>query len=361
MPLLVISNNMFIKIDSVGVFDLSNSSCNMISNFDDGVNMLNNLYFKGDFEAASKRINSVYNLAVETEESIRNEEHFRRTLTKFFGIAGDIEGELGHYENALHYYKNFQCLRMQLKTNLCKANETLEFLTLYQFRKFTDYTLNNLAKSEITLSRPTEMNDIVDTPVFLWLNSPSFGSTSKFKGHLEAFKQSFSDYRIASFCENNIKTGRHAVQNSLMWAHYAADHTGFCVEYKFHRDDIRQDDLNNLTASRMVRMNYSDPRLNPLNFETLNTLFIDKAFYTKSIDWMYENEVRLIQFKPNNGDVRVQYKLSDKTKVIAIYFGKRCPADNISKLKTLLKDRDIKYYKMDIDFSNVHRLKYSEI
>ena len=60
-------------------------------------------------------------------------------------------------------------------------------------------------------------------------------------------------------------------------------------------------------------------------------------------------------------ETRVQYSLSPKTQIPAIYFGYRCPDADIQVIKKLLENTDVKFYKMDIDYSNVYKLKYREI
>lgn len=353
---------LYLDPDGVGTLDLSNCQGYIISNLKEAVGSISDLYFKGDFESALPLIKLAYNIALKTDKSIQQTEEYRKTLTTYYGLAGDVYGELGYRSDALRLYENFQFLKMQLKSNLFKNQEPKDSVTLFQFRKFSEYTLANLLKSEITLSRPSAMNDIVDTLVLSWINSPSFGRTSKFKKHLDVYKKSFQDFRIASFCESNPSKEQIAVKNPLMWAHYADEHRGFCVEYQFDKSDFRRDDFNNLTASRIFRVKYSDPGKKPIDFENSDSsLFIDVGFFTKSIEWSYENEVRLIQYKPTNGNIREQYSLSPKTKVIAIYFGYRCSADIIQIIKNLLCGRNIKFYQMDIDYSNVHRLKYKEI
>ena len=147
-----------------------------------------------------------------------------------------------------------------------------------------------------------------------------------------------------------------------MWSHYADEHKGFCIAYIFHSDDFRHDDFSNQTASRLFRMTYNDSNSNPIDFNKLDKpLTTTQAFLTKSIDWSYENEVRLLQYCPKNGETRVQYSLSPKTQIPAIYFGYRCPDADIQIIKKLLGNTEVKFYKMDIDFSNVYKLKYREI
>ena len=323
------------------------------------VSLICSLYQKGQFEEARGLLDPAFELAKNTDQS---SEDFRRLITKLYGVAGDIYGELGEFNLSLKFYENFQCLKMQLKTNLFKDSKPSESIKLYQFRRFSDYSLANLINRELTLSRPIIMNDVVDSLINVWLDSPSFGATARHKGHLKPFRESFRDYRIASLCEDNISKNQFAIQNTLMWSHYADEHKGFCIAYIFHSDDFRHDDFSNQTASRLFRMTYNDSNTNPIDFNKLDKpLSTTQAFLTKSIDWSYENEVRLLQYCPKNGETRVQYSLSPKTQIPAIYFGYRCPDADIQVIKKLLENTDVKFYKMDIDYSNVYKLKYREI
>lgn len=322
----------------------------------DIIERINHLYYNGEFNKAKELLPVALKIAKQADHS---SEDFRTELKKIYGLAGDVWGELGEVNQALRYYENFQFLRMQLKTNF-QSSETIK---LYQFRKFTNYTLANLLNKEITLSRPNQMNDIVDTLVFTWLKSPRFGATTKYKGHLAPYKESFRDYRIASFCGDNPEENQYAIQNTLMWSHYADEHRGFCVEYLFHHDDFRKDDFQELTASRLFKIKYRKPT-EPINFteqKPSGPFTTEKAFITKSQDWSYENEYRLLQYKPKQGALREQYKLSDNTKIVAIYFGYRCLDSDIQIIKRLLEHTDIKFYKMEIDYADVYHLKHNEI
>ena len=322
------------------------------------------LYVNGEFNEAKELLDVAFAIA---KQSDQHSEDFRRELTQLYGLAGDILGERGDLKQSLRYYENFQCLKMQLRTNLFSGSTPSETFTLYQFRRFTNYTLANLLNKEITLSSPSQMNDPVDSLVFTYLESPRFGATARHKGHLAPYKESFRDYRIASFCEDNPDKKQYAIQNILMWSHYADEHRGFCVKYVFHRDDFRQDNFSELVASRLFRIEYYDPE-NPkkerANLEDLlskDTLTAADAFLTKYKDWSYENEVRLLQYNPKDGELREQYKLSDKSKIVAIYFGCRCPDTDIQVIKRLFENTDVKFYKMEIDYSDVYHLKYKEI
>lgn len=353
LPSVITSNNVITLNNRISI-ELTDSPAYLISNLSDAITVLKDLYYQGDFNGAYAAHLIAFKFAKQKQHGNNKSE-----LKDLYLYSANVCGELKKDAEALKLYEGYHCLSMQLNTNLFKDSDPQDSVTLYQFRRFSDYTLSNLLRSEITLSRPSVMNDIVDTLVYSWLDSPSFGAKSTHKGHLDVYRRAFQDYRIASFCEDNPIKNQYAVQNTLMWAHYASEHYGFCVQYKLNADEFRKDDFHNNTASRLFRIKYRDPQKEPVNFSSEDeTLFTDVAFLTKSNDWEYENEVRLIQYAPLNGRDRNQYKLSEKSSIEAIYFGFRCPDTNIQIIKNLLCDRDIRFYKMEIDYSNVHRLKY---
>ena len=328
-----------------------------INSLSDAIKVLNILYNEGDFNAARCAIKIAFDFAQKLREHPSKPD-----LKKLCGIAGDVYGELGIEDIALNHYAKLHFFQMQLNNNIFDGGNFKDTFKLFQFRRFTEYSLSNLLHREITLTSPSQMNDIVDTPVFSWLNSPTFGQTSLHKGHLRFWKKSFDDYRIASFCINNPSKRQYAVKNTLMWSHYADNHSGFCVEYEFHSDDFRKDNIDECSAARLMKIKYINPKKNPLNFDPApKSITTEQGFMTKSKDWEYENEVRIIQYKPTGGTLREQYILDPQTKIVAIYFGYRCTQTNIEIIKKLLEGENIKYYKMDIDYTNIHRLKYTKI
>lgn len=315
------------------------------------------LYRNGDFLGSLQAIGPALQISNLIFENFQNRKFMKKELQldKVCGHIGDIYGELNDEENALKYYECYHFMKMQI-AGLNSTNP----LKLYQFRKFTDYNLANLMKHEITLSKPSVMNDIVDTLVFSRFESQAFGKGCYHTGHLRHFKKSYEDYRIASFCSDNIKTGRMAISNSLMWAHYAEEHRGYCVEFIFDSDDFMRNDVKEKTASRLFKMTYI-PVDKPFNFNTKDSLTTREAFMTKSGEWEYEQEVRLLQYKRTGGSIREQYQLSPKTKINAIYFGVRCPESTRNVIRHLMKNTDVKFYQMRIDTSDVYNLKYDVI
>lgn len=84
----------------------------------------------------------------------------------------------------------------------------------------------------------------------------------------------------------------------LMWAHYANNHRGMCVEYELL-------EFNSRLGFSPVPIIYSDERVSVHNFETLERdiqgKFIE-SLTSKSADWSYEREWRIIREDSACGD-----------------------------------------------------------
>jgi hypothetical protein len=112
----------------------------------------------------------------------------------------------------------------------------------------------------------------------------------------------------------------------------------------------------------MFKITYKDQYKEPLDFSNPDTTLCARtAFAYKSKDWGYENEVRIVSYNPLIDDDHVQYKLQTKHPVKAIYFGFNCADDVKKRVRNILKDEDVKYYQMQFDEKNIHRLIFSEI
>ena len=75
--------------------------------------------------------------------------------------------------------------------------------------------------------------------------------------------------------------------STLMWSHYAKDHTGFCIKYRRRDSNIL---VSGLCQPVMYRN--SMPRVS-YNVSTPTKEAIDVVFWTKSESWEYEREWRL--------------------------------------------------------------------
>lgn len=136
----------------------------------------------------------------------------------------------------------------------------------------------------------------------------------------EAIQKSFGELRICSFTTSK--------ENLLFWSHYAAIHTGFCVEF----------DASKMPIAYAYKVAYSDeypdveyPRPSDA------TAFIPALI--KSKDWEYEDEYRTI-FVPeatkqpkNDGESLLLHG----DEITNVYFGAAMEEENKEKIKKLVE------------------------
>ncbi len=123
--------------------------------------------------------------------------------------------------------------------------------------------------------------------------------------------------------ENNMRAEKnvHGVYcltesstNILMWSHYACKHTGFCIEYDV--EVLKENNLELFKVAYSTRTPESDLFIH-------HPQDIIKIFSTKSTDWMYEQEWRILLCEFMGDEEYKLYQLSNccVTKVI---LGSRC-------------------------------------
>lgn len=147
-----------------------------------------------------------------------------------------------------------------------------------------------------------------------------------------------------------------------MWSHYAGEHTGFCIKYKLSKHFIKQEeDEDNHEHMYLKSIIYSNDKIN-MNVHSINS---DLAFATKYKDWEYEDEVRLIVYNPNRMDDFYGIKLDEESEIEAIFFGYRCSEQTITTIKNLFIQKGYcnmpKFYKMELNSSNIYKLNYQEV
>lgn len=244
-------------------------------------------------------------------------------LERVYFKSGEIAAKLGKTDDALKHFQEYQKLVMY-KFNGDKIDKHL-----FSFRNFSEYSLYDLSNNSISISRPKVMNDPFDTPIIEW---GKYLRSNNPKPHTDAFIESFNGYRIRSFSmseDDNLP-----INNLLMWAHYANGHKGFCVEYDFS-SEFRKPLIS------FNQINYDKVELSK------DSLSITEAFATKSKDWEYENEIRLISYDSESGKDHVNVSLDNKTSIVAVYLGLKCPEEQMTIIQTLLEGKNTKLYKME--------------
>ena len=89
----------------------------------------------------------------------------------------------------------------------------------------------------------------------------------------------------------------------------------------------------------------------------MNKSTIDRnvAFFTKSKDWEYEHEKRLLYYDVNSTELYHEISIPQDS-LTDIYFGVRCSDNDIEKVITALRGKKVKYHKMVIDLNDIYRL-----
>lgn len=105
--------------------------------------------------------------------------------------------------------------------------------------------------------------------------------------------------------------------NLLMWAHYADEHKGVCLEFDLLAD------LEAFMLPHQVNYSTGYPYIDYLDIER----DVSRLIYQKSTDWMYEDEYRVL--KPDtHGPVAIRPQALTK-----IIFGCRTIQPDIDKIK----------------------------
>ena len=116
--------------------------------------------------------------------------------------------------------------------------------------------------------------------------------------------------------------------NLLMWSHYGDKHKGVCLTF-----DITED--KNLFGKQLFNLEY--PSIYPKHrFPADAGKFLALRFLiaTKSRDWEYEDEIRVVR-DDTNPPFRGKVPFNKKS-LVGIKFGYKCPLEERTRINTLL-------------------------
>jgi len=274
---------------------------------------------------------------------------------------------------------------------------------LYKYYSFNEYSKKNLLDSTVWLSFPEKFNDPYDcalTYSIMDLFKHGFSSelqdifTNEWHGEekltgierkqildSEDTLSSFTDVilnkndEISSLHKEEIKNGLYNYihtsiyemlkplsdinkksmviscfselnDSMLMWSHYANYHKGFCLEYDFSllsSSDIR--------TQLLYPVIYQNELLNVTEYlyaDNVKNIFSVRAAITKSKEWEYEKEWRIIA--PFGLDVKEMAWRVPLPK--SIYAGSKIENDNYVFLKEYADKNTIELYKAKMNENN---------
>jgi hypothetical protein len=131
-----------------------------------------------------------------------------------------------------------------------------------------------------------------------------------------AQKQLISNMGTCCFCATP--------RNPILWAHYADEHRGVCLQF-----DVAAD----VAALTSLEVKYDDAFPTASVFEDNNAAVL-LPFLRKSTDWSYEREWR--KFKPGGSGVPMPFR---PQALAGVFFGCRCPESDREFVLELIEQR----------------------
>lgn len=214
---------------------------------------------------------------------------------------------------------------------------------VYKYRSGDDSTfdrdLNTLVENCFFAPSFNLLNDPCETFIIDTLESdlkflPRF---IKNKNEFERVKVSYNNL-IARKNDVGIYSLSNNFKDELLWSHYANSHKGFCIEYDLNKllDNFSNEDLYYFP----VKYSRIPPHIgmNDIIDKDLNSI-VRKISGTKSRNWKYENEIRIIR---NTSGKQVY----DHKALTSIYFGLNMEMSKMEKMISKLIDRGVNFYQI---------------
>jgi hypothetical protein len=203
--------------------------------------------------------------------------------------------------------------------------------TIYKFRDWNaDFGRDPLKKFELYFSSPASFNDPFDSKIkhnYSLLNDEE--RNSYIQNLLSKGKQNFDNLSIQLSHQNRVQLIEMMMndkekfqvwaeeleidvinktigiisfslqwKNILMWSHYAKNHSGYCIGL----NEAKLRKISKIEYGGLVHypLDNKFPSVHPMMDE--NDSFYLK-FFTKSKDWNYEEEYRIVNFIPPDKDI----------------------------------------------------------
>lgn len=227
--------------------------------------------------------------------------------------------------------------------------------SLFKYRKFDERTLSMFINRELYFASPANLNDPHDCQISISaaiLEAVNLAHSGKIHFNLEKLDiiEQLLDSVIkieADIKVAGIYSASKSCNNMLMWSHYANEHKGLCIGFRFtdeflfgHDDNIYETDAciyisKNPFTKMLQDMSQSDK---PLSWEDLSSKVYTIGLLAKHNAWKYEQEVRILRRKPGSAS----FKASEVAEVI---FGLKMPPKDRKTLLTLLSSPDWSHTK----------------
>lgn len=136
----------------------------------------------------------------------------------------------------------------------------------------------------------------------------------------------------------------HNPLNILMWSHYAQDHTGFLIEFKFLKRELNKG--ASLLEFLPIPVNYAKimPIVSKSDRLNLDQMVItEKVYLTKAEEWKYEKEFRILKY----GISDPIQDFSQQKFLCSVIAGLKMNATNREELEKICEENNIPFYTAD--------------
>ena len=194
---------------------------------------------------------------------------------------------------------------------------------LYKYRALSKYALEDILQEQFTATSIEEFNDVFDGAIHIygdekervdlaqknWEELEELGRKCGLPGllphdpfiqHMSSYykQESRNKFHLPGFVGTYVFCLSERNNSTLMWAHYAAENTGICIEYNYNqiqRDNLRRQCLFPVVYSSMpIDVSPLIGRdAKPKEQYPYDTAILCVAL-NKSIEWEYEKEWRFV-------------------------------------------------------------------
>lgn len=281
-----------------------------------------------------------------------------------YQLAGQIYAQLAikdnaYKDNALKYYQKYQVFQQKYEPH--KFVDNLSEISVYSFRKYSVFTLEDLINETITVVRPSKMNDPFDSIADLWRKTECLKKITGGKGHEDLFNRSMNYFRIRSFQADrkSYSANNDILQSVKMWSHYADNHQGFCIKYRLKKKFFRDINEKDSIVLRIAPVEYEEQSVIDKSMKTLNAF---DAYFVKNKEWEEECEVRLLSYNPHTEEDHYAVPMDDDAKIEEVIFGYLCTDDCKKTIYNLLSPKGVNFYLMkpnpEVDIYHLIKEKY---
>jgi Protein of unknown function (DUF2971). len=233
----------------------------------------------------------------------------------------------------------------------------------YCFRSSDDYAIADLRDGKISLSSIFAFNDPVDSAYFPWMEwQMKTADNDANKMFIDLMYKAYGEFRARCFIgdmplPDEYGTPRRkydilpVYENTIMWAHYADYHKGYCAKYVFPMEFTSQPEDNGI-AIMMAPINYVEymPFKDSMTFQ--------EGFLTKSIRWSYEHENRIIYYQKDGATKDHPEVKHPKGCLKEVYIGLRCDDNKVKAILDAVRDKpEVTVYKMKISERDIYSIE----